>query len=358
MNTNPIGPLDRSAMAAARSRWDGLIKPPHGLGSLEEFVIHLAGITGNPAPSLQRRRALVMVAEHGVAEAGVSAYPPGMTREIVKAFLEEKSGTAVLGRETGTEVHLVDVGLKDDCGPGCRLFSMPGLGRDRPVTSLRCRKIAPGTDNFLHGRALSRDQVYQALQTGSSLVREAVRDGMQGLALGEIGIGNTTACSAITAALLELPPAEVVGRGSGLSPDSMEKKKAVIEQALALHRPPAHDVIEVLSMVGGLEIAALSGAILEAARCRTPAVLDGFVTCTAALCAHRLDPAIGDYLLLSHRSKERGQQKIVEHLGLQPLLAFDLQYGEGVGAVLALHQAYLATCVLRDMGMWPKKEGF
>ncbi|MBM7865431.1 nicotinate-nucleotide--dimethylbenzimidazole phosphoribosyltransferase [Heliobacterium gestii] len=356
MNTNPVGALDRKAMAAARAHWDGLIKPPQGLGSLEEFVIHLAGITGSARPSLLRRRALVMVAEHGVAEAGVSAYPPGMTREIVKAFLEEKSGTAVLGRETRTEVHLIDVGLKDDCGPKGSLFAMPD--RDRSVTTLRCRKIAPGTGNFLRERAMSREQVFQALQTGSSLVREAVRDGVQGLALGEIGIGNTTACSAITAALLELPPAEVVGRGSGLSPASMEKKRLVIEEALALHRPPAGDVIEVLSMVGGLEIAALAGAILEAARCRTPAVLDGFVTCTAALCAHRLDPAIGDYLLLSHRSKERGQQQIVERLGLQPLLAFDLQYGEGVGAVLALHQAYLATCVLRDMGMWPKKKDF
>lgn len=343
-------------MEAARQRWDSLIKPPRGLGSLEEFVVHLAGITGKAIPPLTKRRALIMVAEHGVAEEGVSAYPAGMTREIVEAFLRGQSGTAVLGRETNTEVHLIDVGLKGVCHPVCRL---PGMAESsiHPAV-MQCQKIAQGTRNFLYDQAMDRHQVEMCIQTGINLVRQAVNDGIEGLALGEIGIGNTTACSAVVAALLSLPPEEVVGRGSGVSTDTMQRKKQVVERALAIHRTQFTDPIGVLTAVGGLEVAALTGAILEAARLRFPMVLDGFVTCTAALCAFRIDPRIRDYLLLSHRSREIGQQKILDYLGLQPLLAFDLQYGEGVGAVLALHQAYLATCVLRDMGLWFEKKDF
>ncbi|WP_170291510.1 nicotinate-nucleotide--dimethylbenzimidazole phosphoribosyltransferase [Heliobacterium mobile] len=357
MNTDPIGPLDQEAMEAAQRRWDGLIKPSRGLGSLESFVVHLAGITSQEVPCLNRRRVLIMVAEHGVAEEGVSAYPEGMTRSIVEAFLHGQSGTSVLGRETATEVYLIDVGLKENCHRDCHAAgtTVPGYQLGKAAAQWISLKIAAGTKNFLKGRAMKREEVLLALQTGANLVRQAAEEGVQALALGEIGIGNTTSCSAITAALLQLPPEEVVGHGSGVSDNAMERKRRVVAQALCRHDPPTGDAVEVLSMVGGLEIAALTGAILEAARLRLPAILDGFVTCTAALCAFFLDPGIRDYLLLSHWSKERGQQKIVDFLQLKPLLAFDLQYGEGVGAVLALHQAYLATCVLRDMGKWPKK---
>ncbi|MDD2421516.1 MAG: nicotinate-nucleotide--dimethylbenzimidazole phosphoribosyltransferase [Heliobacteriaceae bacterium] len=347
-----IKPLDQEAMAAARRRWDSLIKPPQGLAALEDFVVHLAGITGQAVPALNRRRALIIVADHGVAVEGVSAYPPGMTAEIVNAFLNGQSGTAVLGRETGTEIFVIDVGLQAGYLPVCRYSPSGGAGL--PV--FQGRKIAPGTRNFLFEPALTPAEVTAALDTGAALVREAIAAGIEGLALGEIGIGNTTACSAVVAALLDLPPGLVVGRGSGVAAGTLVKKKRVVEQALARHRPAPDDPLGVLAAVGGLEVAVLTGAVLAAAGERLPVVLDGFVTCTAALCATKLAPQVRNYLLPSHRSREAGQQKILEYLGLRPLLAFDLQYGEGVGAVLALHQAYLATCVLRDMGFWREKE--
>jgi nicotinate-nucleotide--dimethylbenzimidazole phosphoribosyltransferase len=342
-----IGPLDEGAMAEARARQAGLVKPPGSLGRLEELAIQVAGITGQPRPSRQRKAVLVFAGDHGVTREGVSAYPSAVTPLMVDAFVRGVAAVSVLARGVGARLRVVDVGVDAE------------FPTDLPIVH---RKVARGTASFAEGPAMEREIVVAALGVGAAVVAEEVSRGVDLLALGEMGIGNTTAAAALAAALLEVDPERVVGRGTGLDDAGVRRKVEVVRRALATNRPSAADPIGVLAAVGGLEIAALAGAILQAGAARVPVLVDGYICGIAALVACRIAPAVTRYLIAAHRSAEPGHQLVLADLGLTPLFDLGMRLGEASGATLALAivDAALAThddmATLADVGITPSDE--
>jgi nicotinate-nucleotide--dimethylbenzimidazole phosphoribosyltransferase len=328
-----IGPLDGAALAAARARQDTLTKPPGSLGRLEAVASRLAGITGQARPTLNRKAIVVLAGDHGVVAEGVSAYPAAVTPQMVANFLHGGAAINVLARAAGARVVVVDVGV-----------ATPVAG-----TGLVARKVAPGTRNMAEGPALTRAETLRAIEVGFDLLAEQCAVGLDVVALGEMGIGNTTAASAITAALTGLPPAAVTGRGTGVDDAALARKVGVVTQALAVNRPDPSDPLDVLAKVGGLEIAGLVGVALGAAARRIPVVVDGFIAGAAALVAAELCPQIRDYLIAAHVSAETGHRAILERLNLIPLLDLDLRLGEGSGAALALPLVEAAARLLDEM---------
>lgn len=315
-----ITPLDGDAMAAARSRQGELTKPAGSLGRLEALAIQIAGMTGQERPSLAQKAIVVMAGDHGVTAEGVSAYPAEVTPQMVRNFLRGGAAINALAGVVGARVVVVDVGVAS-------ALEHPGL---------LARKVASGTANMAQGPAMTRTQAEDAIAVGVEVVESLAREGALVVATGEMGIGNSTAASAITAALTGAPPAEVTGRGTGIDDAQLSHKIAVIERALAVNQPDHSDSLDVLAKVGGLEIAGLVGVILAGAAHRLPVVLDGFIAGSAALIAERLAPQIRDYLIAGHVSVERGHRVLLDALGLAPLLDLDLRLGEGTGAALAM----------------------
>jgi len=326
-----VAPLDEPAMAAARARLDSLTKPPGSLGRLERLAVQIAGITANPRPRLNDPVVVVMAADHGVAAEGVSAYPATVTAQMVHNFAHGGAAINVLARRAGARVVVVDVGVAAD------------LPRDLPILH---RKVALGTANFAHGPAMTRAQAYAAIEVGLDL---ATNEAADVICLGEMGIGNTTAASTMLAAFTGLPAAEVTGRGTGIDDATWSHKVAVIERALQTNQPDASDPMDVLTRVGGLEIAGLVGVALGAAARRVPVLVDGFIATVAALVAAELCPATRGYMIAAHRSVEIGHRAALERLELEALFAFDLRLGEGTGAALALPTLYAALAVLDEM---------
>ncbi len=329
-----IPDLDASAAAAARQRQDQLTKPTGSLGRLEELSIQLAAMTGKALPSVARKTVIVMAGDHGVAIEGVSAYPPEVTPEMVLNFLHGGAAINVLAKQAGARVVVVDVGVAGDLQP------QPGLVSAR---------VANGTRNMANGPAMTQAEAEAAITVGLDVVREEIRRGLDLVATGDMGIGNTTPSSAITAAITGLPPRLVTGRGTGLDDAGVARKAATIEKALSVNQPDPRDAMDVLCKVGGLEIAGLAGVILGAAEQRVPIVIDGFISGAAALIAAELVPDVKPYLIAGHQSVEIGHQAILEHLGLRPLLTLDLRLGEGTGAVLAFHLIEGAARILCEM---------
>ncbi len=328
-----IEPLDEAAMNQARQRMDVLTKPQGSLGRMEDLAVQLAGINGGFFPVRTLKRVVVMAADHGITEEGISAYPSEVTAQMVANFAGGGAGINVLGRLGDVEVEVVDVGVKVDC-------NLPGVKKVR---------IRPGTANFRRGPAMSRIEALQAVMTGVDCADEAASSGVKVLATGEMGIGNTTASSAVMAALSGYETSLVVGRGTGLDDESLRHKQEVVGEALALHKPDPADPLGVLSLVGGLEIAALVGLILGAAKNRIPVVVDGFISSTAALVAVKMCPAVKDYLIASHLSAESGHALLMDYLGLKPYINMDMRLGEGTGAVLAMHLLEAAARVTLEM---------
>ena len=329
-----IPPLDTAAMAAAQSRQNQLTKPPGSLGRLEALSVQLAGITGQPTPGVDRNAVIVLAGDHGIVAEGVSAYPSEVTAQMVLNFLRGGAAINVLARQAGARVIVADVGVAGD------LPHHPQLLR---------RKIAPGTDNFARGPAMSREQATRAIETGVEIVTAELARGLDLVATGEMGIGNTTPASAITAVYTGLPVAQVTGRGTGVDDAGLARKVAILERALELHRPDPSDPIGVLAAVGGFEIGAIAGVCLGAAAHRLPVVVDGFISAAGALIAAALCPAVKPYLIASHLSVERGHAPLWESLGLRPLLEMDLRLGEGTGAVLTMHLVEAACRILSEM---------
>ena len=339
-----IEPLDEAAMAAARAHLDRLTKPPGSLGRLERLVVQLAGITGSPTPRVDRPAVVVFAGDHGVTARGVSAYPSDVTAQMVANFVRGGAAINVLADAAGAELVVVDVGVAGVEGDGPPAnAAAPGAAR------LVRARIAAGTRDMTVEPAMRRDEALAAMEVGRRIVEELIAGGIDTIALGEMGIGNTTAASALVAALTGRRPADVTGRGTGLDDDAVRRKVSVIEEALELHRPGADDPLGALAAVGGFEIAALVGAILVAAEARTPVVLDGFITGAAALVAATMAPGIGPRLIASHRSAEPGHVVVIEQLGLDPLFDLDLRLGEGSGAALALPLIRSATLLLAGM---------
>ncbi len=316
-----IPPFDSAAAEQARARQLQLTKPTGSLGRLEAIAIQMSGITGEVLPIAPLKAVIVMAADHGVTDEGVSAYPAAVTPQMVYNFLQGGAGINALSRQAGAEVVVVDVGVAAE------------LAHPR----LLSRKVRMGTANMAHGPAMTREEALQAIAVGIEVLDSLSQRGVDLLAVGEMGIGNTTAASAITACLTRVPVDLVTGRGTGISDEQLAHKVQVIERALAYNKPDANDPLDVLAKVGGLEIAGLVGVIIAAAARRIPVVLDGFISGAAALVAFGLNPAVRDYLFAGHVSVERGHRIILEKIGLSPLLDLELRLGEGTGAVLAMH---------------------
>ncbi len=329
-----IAPLDSEAMAAARARQAVLTKPQGALGRLETLATQIAGITGDPRPRLLQPAVVVMAGDHGVAAQGVSLYPAEVTPQMVLNFLRGGAAINVLARHVGARVVVVDMGVAVDLPPHPELL---------------VRKIAHGTRDFSREPAMSREQAQQAVETGIMVVEDVITAGVDVVATGDMGIGNTTPSSAIVVAITGRPVAEVTGRGTGLDDAGLARKVAVIEAALALHQPDPTDGLDVLAKVGGLEIGGLAGVMIGAAARRVPVVVDGFISGAAALIASALAPAVQPYLIAGHRSVERGHQAVFGRLDLEPLLDLGLRLGEGTGAVLAISLCQAACKILDEM---------
>lgn len=328
-----VTPVDRESAAQAQARLDGKTKPRGSLGRLEDLACRLAAAYGTANPALPAKAVVVMAADHGVAEEGVSAYPQEVTAQMVKNFLTGGAAINVLARQQGARVVVADLGTK------C----------PTQLPQVRDHRLGPGTANFTRGPAMSRETAVRALEVGIRLAEELSAAGVGLLGVGDMGIGNTTASSAITAVLTGQSPERVTGRGTGIDDGRLRHKVEVIERALRVNRPDPADPLDVLAKVGGFEIAGLAGVMLGAAARKVPVILDGFITGAAALAAVGLCPLARDYLVASHRSVEPGAEAVLRHLELRPLLDLGLRLGEGTGAVLAMSLAEAALRVLREM---------
>ena len=344
MRIPAIPALDLAARAAAQARQDILTKPRGSLARLEHLAIQLASITGKPHPTVARKCVIVMAADHGVAEESVSLYPPEVTAQMLGNFVRGGAAINVLARHAGARVSVINVGARSPV-PALAGASFPPGAALRTVDA----PIAPGTANIALGPAMSRDRAEEAIALGIRIVEEEHGAGLDLVATGDMGIGNTTAAAAVTAALTGVPPRRAAGRGTGIEGETFERKVVVIERALATSGPDPSDPIDVAHKVGGLEIAALAGVMLGAAARRVPIVLDGFISGAAALIACGLAPGTAAYLIASHESAEPGHAIILERLGLAPLLRLGLRLGEGTGAALAFHLIEAACRIHSEM---------
>lgn len=323
-------PLDRGTMTAAEEYQARLAKPPGSLGRLEEISIQLAGITGRVHNALIKKQLLVFAADNGVVAEGVSSAPQSVTKQQTINLMRGKTGAAVLAKHFGCGLTVCDVGVNAD------IYESTVLNR----------KIAYGTQNICTGPAMTREQTLQAILTGAEIARTVDADV---IGVGEMGIGNTTTSSAVLAVLLGADVEAVTGRGGGITEESFRKKKAVIRTAIEVNRPDRDDVVDVLSKVGGFDLAAMCGAFLGAAAARRPAVIDGLISAAAALCAVRLCPNVRGYLVPSHASFEIGYRLAMEAMDLRPLFDLGMRLGEGSGCPLAFQVLDAACAVINDM---------
>ncbi|MBU1276000.1 MAG: nicotinate-nucleotide--dimethylbenzimidazole phosphoribosyltransferase [Proteobacteria bacterium] len=329
-----IKPLDLNAGVAAQAHLDDLTKPLGSLGRLEDLARRLAEIRGSAALTQPQAAVTVFAADHGVAQAGVSPYPSEVTPQMVFNFLAGGAGINVLARQSGAQVRVVDVGVNYD------FDDLPGLVR---------AKVAKGTANMAQEPAMSLEQARRAIAVGAEMAAQLIGEGCDLLIPGDMGIGNTTPCAALTAVFCGQPVAAVTGRGAGLDQTGLVQKIKIIEQALALHKPSADQPLETLAAVGGLEIAAVCGYVLESAAQGVPVLLDGFIAGAGALVAARMAPAAADYLFAGHCSVEIGHQMQLDALGLKPILNLNLRLGEGTGAALALNVLRAAVAIYNEM---------
>ncbi len=342
----PIPKLDVQIMQQARQRQDSLLKPKGALGRLEALSIQLAGITGRMDWLPSRRAVIVFAGDHGIMIHHLSTVPQSITALMVEQFVAGRAAISVLSRQMQARLTVVDVGVGADLKIASRgLISDSAERLHQPA--FFARKIAPGTADFTQMAAMSAGQAAQSLQVGADIAALEMQQGLDVLVLGEMGIGNTSSASAIIAATVGTPAAQVTGRGTGIDDATFQRKISLIEAALRLHEPASEDT---LMKFGGFEIGALAGAMLYAASQRIPVVIDGLICTAAALIAQQINPTVTDYLIAGHRGAEPGHQVALRHLGLEPLLDLNMRLGEGTGAVLALPLIEAAMRTLNEMG--------
>ena len=329
---NTITPPDEVARAEARRRWNDCAKPLGSLGLLETALEDIAALTGSADIRLDRRAVLVLCADNGVVAQGVTQSPSSVTGLVAKQLAARRTSVCRMAQAARCQVVPVDVGILD-------FQEMPGV---------LSRRIGNGTGDISQGPAMTRRQAEQALHTGMELVREQQALGVDLLATGEMGIGNTTTSSAVACVLLGRPGEEMTGRGAGLSDQGLQKKTAAIRRALEVNRPDPSDPLDILQKVGGFDIAAMCGVFLGGALYRVPVLIDGLISAVAALCALRLCPAAGKAMLASHVSAEPAGGLVLEALGKQPLITAGMRLGEGTGAVAAMPLLDLALAVYRE----------
>jgi len=329
---NQIKPLDYDAMNKAKNHWDSIGKPLGSLGRLEEAVITLAGIQGNVKVSVAKRALVIMCADNGVVEEGVTQTGMEVTAIVAENFLDNKTCVALMCEQTATDIFPIDIGMAVD------------------TPRVEKKKIAYGTANMSKGPAMTREQAILAIEVGINNVKELKKAGYSLIATGEMGIGNTTTSSAITSVMLNLPVSQVTGRGAGLSSEGLERKINVIEKAISLNKPDLEDPIDVLSKVGGFDIAGLVGLFLGGAIYGVAVIIDGFISAVAALIATRLAPGASDYIIASHSSSEPAVKFLLEALGKKPFLTCDMHLGEGSGAVAIMPLLDMAVNIYDKMG--------
>jgi nicotinate-nucleotide--dimethylbenzimidazole phosphoribosyltransferase len=350
-----IGPADDGAMAAARVLHGRLTKPPGSLGVLEELSVRLAGLAGSCPPPLPEPAAVAIFAgDHGVYAQGVTAWPQEVTAQMIDNFLAGGAVINAFARQVGASVTVVDVGVATP-RKGGPLAGRPGTGDPFPdftsdrAAVVRHARVRAGTRDLAVEPAMTREEVLDALAAGIAVAADLIDGGARALLTGDMGIGNTTPAAALVAAFTGADAAQVTGRGAGVDDATYARKIGVVARALDLHRPDPADPVGVLAAVGGLEHAAIAGFVLGAARRRTPVVVDGVITASAALAAAALAPDAVAAMVAGHRSVEPGATVALRHLGLEPLLDLGMRLGEGTGATLALPLVAAAARVLHEV---------
>lgn len=329
-----VAPVAPDAQAPARARLDQLTKPPGSLGRLEEIAAQVAGVQGTDRPSVAKKAIVIAAGDHGVVAEGVSPYPQDVTWQMVANFSARGAAINQIAASVGADVLVYDVGVAADVAQ---------------FDGVIVRKVAPGTQNMALGPAMTREECAQAVLVGVEAARELAEQGYSLVGTGEMGIGNTTAASALTSTFAGAAPEEVIGRGTGLDDRGLQHKAEVVRRALEVNRVRELDALGVLAAVGGLEIAALAGVVIGCAEAGVTVISDGFISGAATLAAVALCPACRDYVLPSHLSVEPGHAHVLRALGLAPVLELDMRLGEGTGAALAMGIVDAACRMLSGM---------
>lgn len=312
--------LDMKVIETIKSRLDSLTKPLGSLGKLEEIIQQLGGIQRNMYPKVDKKAVIIMCADNGVYEEGISSCPKNVTAAVTRNFMRGITGINIFANMTGADLFVVDIGVDEDFND---------------INGIINKKIRKGTSNMAKGPAMSREEAIRAIEIGIDMVGELKEKGYNLIGTGEMGIGNTTSSSAIAASFLEISPEEVVGMGSGLTTGGFNNKIDVVKRSIDLNRPNSKDPLDVISKVGGFDIAGLAGCFLGAAKYRVPILIDGFISAVAALAAIRIEPKIRDFIFPSHSSAERGCAKVLGEMGFEPMLMLNMRLGEGTGAAIA-----------------------
>ncbi len=329
-----ITPSNPKKAQEAQDRLDSLTKPAGSLGMLEKLAVQVSAITNTLHPSMQNKTIFTMAGDHGVVDEGVSAYPREVTPQMVYNFLSGGAGINVLARHVGAKVIVVDAGIASDV-------------KDAP--DLIIKKIAYGTANMTKGPAMTREQAISSILCGIEVIEQFRESGLDIVGTGDMGIGNTTPASAITAFICGQKPKDVTGYGTGIDERGFKNKVLAIVKAIEVNDPDARDGIDILSKIGGFEIGAIAGLILGAAANHIPVVIDGFISGAAALIAYTIEPLSKDYMIASHLSVEKGHKIMLEKIGLCPLLSLDMRLGEGTGAALGISLVDAAMKILNEM---------
>jgi nicotinate-nucleotide--dimethylbenzimidazole phosphoribosyltransferase len=328
-----IKELDQEMGSRVRGYIDTLTKPLGSLGRLEEIAIELAKMTSSPFPIVTPPGVIVMAADHGITAEGISAYPQEVTAQMVYNFLNGGAAINVFSRQNDALFEIVDM----------------GVAQDLEVEGCINHKVRYGTANFLYEEAMTMEEALLCIERGREVANKLIQAGAKCLILGEMGIGNTTSSSAILSILSGVEVSQVVGAGTGISSEQIVHKQLVIEQAIKKHNPDPSDPIDILSKIGGLEIAGMVGAMLEAATQRVPILVDGFICTIAALLASAINKNAREYMIAGHQSQERGHIIALELLQKKPLIDLGLRLGEGSGAALSFPIVEAATRMLSEM---------
>lgn len=313
-----IRPLDEEAMAFTQARWNTLGKPLHSLGRLEDMVIQFAGIYHDKEPKMAKKAVIVMAADNGVVAEGVTQSGMEVTKTVTENMTRHNATICILSAMSGADVYPVDIGIVTDC--------------DNP--KVLNRKVKYGTDNMLHGPAMTREEAIKAIEVGIEVVEDLKKKGYNVFATGEMGIGNTTTSSAICAVLLNQSVERVTGKGAGLTSEALEHKIEVIKESIRINKVDPEDPLDVLSKVGGLDIAGLVGCFIGAAAAGMPIFVDGFISSIAALLAIKIAPACDPYIFPSHCSNEPAGKLVLDAMNKQPYILANMCLGEGTGAVI------------------------
>ncbi len=325
---------DQTIAKLAWQRQNKLTKPTGSLGRLEELSVQIASIQGTVTPDVSRKAVVVMAGDHGVTREGVSAYPSDVTPQMVMNFLAGGAAINVLARQAGARVCVVDMGVAVDFPADARVINA---------------KVDHGTRNMAQGPAMTRQQAELCLSRGMDVANREIDRGLDLIATGDMGIGNTTPSSALAAVFTGEAVERVTGRGTGVDDKGLAAKITVIKKSIQVNQPDRRDPLDVLAKVGGFEIGGLAGLIVGAAARRVPVVVDGFISTAAALLAVELSPDVRPYLIAAHRSVEIGQRAMLEKIGVEPLMDFNMRLGEGTGAALAFHIIEASVRLLNEM---------